>query len=126
VLETSIDNAVRSTCSRGSTITAAEIFSLEVGIHVVAITSCPENCTSISDLIEIASLPKSDPSAGEFRTPSLIGSPGCNSKARVTNRRRWLANSESADLKPASLTRGPIGVVLITPIIERACLFTNF
>jgi hypothetical protein len=72
------------------------------------------------------SLPKSYTSSTGFLIPSLIGLPSGNSTARVPSLRRRFANSESADLRPASLTSGQIGVVLSIPVMERDCRFTNF
>jgi hypothetical protein len=68
----------------------------------------------------------SDARCSGLRTPSPIGLPCGNSKAYVVYLRCRFANSESADLKPASLTSGPIGVVLNIPVIDRDCLLTNF
>jgi hypothetical protein len=69
--------------------------------------SCPQH---------FESLPKSDTPATGFLIPSLIGLPSSNSKALVAYLRRRFANSESGDLRPASLTSGPIGVVLSIPV----------
>jgi hypothetical protein len=67
-----------------------------------------------------------DTGCSGLRTPSPIGLPCGNSKARVAYLRCRFAQSESADRRPASLTSGPIGVVLNIPVIDRDCLLTNF
>jgi hypothetical protein len=72
------------------------------------------------------SFANNDTGCSELRTPSPIGLPCGNSTALVAYLRCRFAHSESGDRRPASLTSGPIGVVLNIPVIDRDCLLTNF
>jgi hypothetical protein len=72
------------------------------------------------------SFANNDTGCSGLRIPLPIGLPCGNSKARVAYLRCRFAYRESAARRPASLTSGPIGVVLKIPVIDRDYLLTNF
>ena len=57
---------------------------------------------------------------------SLIGCPIDSFNALRVYRRYLSSSSDTAGVRAASLTSGPIGVVFKAPVIDLACLFMSF